>query len=55
MKPRGFKSEGNAMEKSVMMRHMMHFVGDIHQPMHTTTMYSEKFRRGDMGGNFFKI
>jgi hypothetical protein len=28
-----------------------HLVGDIHQPLHTTTRYSAQFPRGDSGGN----
>lgn len=34
---------------------MIHFVGDIHQPLHATTMYSSRFPKGDQGGNLYKI
>lgn len=34
---------------------MIHFVGDLHQPLHATTMFSGRFPKGDMGGNLFKI
>ena len=28
-----------------------HIIGDLHQPMHTVSLYSEKFPKGDKGGN----
>ncbi len=36
---------------------MIHFVGDLHQPLHATTLYSNKYEppSGDLGGNFYKI
>lgn len=30
---------------------LIHFVGDVHQPLHTTTRYSHKLPHGDKGGN----
>uniref|UniRef100_A0A7S3IN08 Uncharacterized protein n=1 Tax=Strombidium inclinatum TaxID=197538 RepID=A0A7S3IN08_9SPIT len=36
-------------------RLLIHYVGDIHQPLHTVTMYSPDFPTGDMGGNLFNI
>lgn len=41
--------------KSISMRNLIHFVGDIHQPLHTTGRVSEKNPDGDMGGNRFYI
>ena len=40
---------------SYQLRCLIHYVGDIHQPLHATTMYSEKFRNGDRGGNSFRL
>ncbi len=37
------------------MRFMIHLFGDIHQPMHTTTMYSANYPQGTLGGNFFTL
>lgn len=37
------------------MRLMIHIIGDIHQPLHTSTLFSELFPDGDMGGNKFEI
>ena len=35
---------------------MIHIIGDIHQPLHATTLFSEdEFPAGDKGGNDFKI
>lgn len=36
-------------------RYMIHLVGDIHQPLHASSLYSAKFPKGDRGGNSFKI
>jgi hypothetical protein len=41
--------------KSVCMRFLIHIVGDVHQPLHTATLFSSKFPTGDMGGNLFEI
>lgn len=32
-----------------------HLVGDIHQPLHTTNLYSKQFPTGDKGGNSFAV
>jgi hypothetical protein len=42
-------------EKALMLRFLIHFVGDAHQPLHTTTLYNARFPEGDAGGNHFKI
>lgn len=36
-------------------RYLIHMVGDLHQPLHASTLYSDKFPQGDRGGNSFKI
>ena len=33
----------------------MHYVGDIHQPFHSTTRYSPQNPEGDRGGNKFSL
>ena len=45
----------NALAISFSWRYLIHLVGDIHQPLHASTMYSAKFPNGDRGGNSFKI
>ena len=41
--------------KGLMLRFLIHFVGDIHQPMHCITLYNHHFPKGDLAGNFFRI
>lgn len=36
-------------------RMLIHFTGDMHQPLHTTSRFSKDFPNGDQGGNFFKL
>lgn len=37
------------------MRFLVHFVGDVHQPLHAAELYSSQFPQGDRGGNSFPI
>ncbi|MDI1351871.1 MAG: S1/P1 nuclease, partial [bacterium] len=39
--------------KGLNLRILIHIVGDIHQPLHTTTQVSKRFPHGDLGGNLF--
>lgn len=41
--------------KSMCMRLLIHIIGDVHQPLHTATLFSDLFPNGDMGGNLFEI
>jgi hypothetical protein len=41
--------------KSMCMRLIIHIVGDIHQPLHSATLFSKEFPDGDRGGNQFMI
>jgi len=43
------------MEKSMMLRVMMHIIGDMHQPLHNNDFYSQEFPNGDYGGNLINI
>ena len=42
-------------EKARALAFLIHFVGDIHQPLHSTTMYTRAMPNGDRGGNSFMI
>eukprot|EP01016_Furgasonia_blochmanni_P054900 TRINITY_DN90_c0_g1_i2.p1 TRINITY_DN90_c0_g1~~TRINITY_DN90_c0_g1_i2.p1 ORF type:complete len:376 (+),score=94.37 TRINITY_DN90_c0_g1_i2:238-1365(+) len=42
-------------EKSIMTRLLLHFVGDLHQPLHTASLYNVSLMSGDEGGNLFNI
>lgn len=37
------------------MRFLIHVLGDIHQPLHASTLVNEKFLKGDFGGNLFLL
>ena len=41
--------------KSMALRLLIHYVGDIHQPLHAVSRLNEEYPEGDMGGNLFKI
>jgi len=36
-------------------RYLLHLVGDLHQPLHASTLFSNQFPDGDEGGNSFEI
>lgn len=42
-------------QKAYWIRSFVHFVGDVHQPLHSATGCSAKHPAGDFGGNTFKI
>lgn len=41
--------------KSFMLRHLIHLVGDVHQPLHNVSFISNAIETGDMGGNLFEV
>ncbi len=47
--------KSNRYEKMVFLNFLVHFVGDIHQPLHCINLFSKKFPKGDKGGNLFTI
>ena len=40
---------------STAMRLLIHYVGDIHQPLHATSRVDNQYRQGDRGGNSFPL
>jgi hypothetical protein len=42
-------------EQAQALRFVIHFVGDIHQPLHCTTKVDRAHPKGDQGGNLFVI
>ena len=44
-----------AADKAVALCWIFHLVGDIHQPLHNVAFFSNKFRKGDLGGNLFGV
>lgn len=41
--------------ESTAMRFLIHYVGDIHQPLHASTRLDKEYPKGDRGGNDFPI
>lgn len=37
------------------LRLLIHYLGDMHQPLHTVSRYTKEFPNGDMGGNLFML
>lgn len=42
-------------ERAMALCWMFHVVGDAHQPLHTSSMFTTEYPRGDKGGNKFMI
>jgi hypothetical protein len=42
-------------EKARLLSFLIHFVGDIHQPLHATSRITAEHPRGDAGGNGFSV
>jgi len=40
---------------STALRLLIHYVGDVHQPLHATTRVDHEFPTSDRGGNEFKL
>jgi len=38
-----------------MIRFLLHFAGDVHQPLHAIQLFDSRFRDGDAGGNGFYV
>jgi len=49
------KTSTDKNEQAQALRFIIHFVGDIHQPLHCTTRVTAANPDGDRGGNLFKI
>lgn len=46
---------GVSFERAFMARYLLHLVGDIHQPLHSTNMFNGTYKTGDLGGNLIHI
>ena len=42
-------------QKSMAVRLVIHYIGDIHQPLHSSALVDSKYPKGDAGGNFEHI
>ena len=50
-----YKKTTRDIEKARALAFLIHFVGDVHQPLHSTSMYSHEHPGGDRGGNGYKV
>ncbi len=49
-------SKSTAVPQAIQLRNIIHFAGDMTQPLHVVAMYNDaQFPTGDQGGNLFKI
>eukprot|EP01016_Furgasonia_blochmanni_P030962 TRINITY_DN3207_c0_g1_i2.p1 TRINITY_DN3207_c0_g1~~TRINITY_DN3207_c0_g1_i2.p1 ORF type:complete len:393 (+),score=76.04 TRINITY_DN3207_c0_g1_i2:61-1179(+) len=45
----------SSFEAGMMLRMLIHLVGDLHQPLHNVARYSKQHPSGDRGGNFVNL
>ncbi|MEI6242755.1 MAG: S1/P1 nuclease [Chlamydiota bacterium] len=45
----------NPLEKGIMLRYLIHLVGDIHMPLHCGSLYSPEFPTSDIAGTRYPI
>jgi hypothetical protein len=48
-------TQAKAEDRAVALTWIEHIIGDIHQPMHSTQLYSSMFPTGDTGGSNFAV
>jgi len=41
--------------KSYALRLLIHYLGDIHQPLHASSRVDSRYPKGDRGGNSFRV
>lgn len=51
----GLKGHSENDGLSTAMRLLIHYVGDIHQPLHATSRVDHEYTKGDRGGNMFPV
>lgn len=42
-------------DKGLSLRILIHIIGDIHQPLHTTALTNQQYKTGDLGGNLYPL
>ena len=50
-----FQNEDADDIQSIALRLLIHYVGDVHQPLHAASRYNANYKKGDKGGNFFGL
>jgi len=49
------RTDANIWIRSFAVANLIHFFGDVHQPLHATELYSAEFPDGDAGGTLFDV
>ena len=49
------ESDAPPSDKALAYCWLLHLVGDLHQPMHSTAIFSQRFPSGDRGGNLIPV
>ncbi len=47
--------KGQDADRAVALAWIFHLIGDVHQPLHTTSLFSTSYPQGDRGGNLIYI
>ena len=50
-----YKVHDDATVRSWGMRFLIHYTGDVHQPLHATSRVNHEYTKGDRGGNDFPL
>lgn len=50
-----YKDHSELNGQSTAMRFLIHYVGDIHQPLHSTSRVNHEYPKGDFGGNLVHL
>jgi hypothetical protein len=48
-------NRANSYDRARFLAFFAHIVGDLHQPLHTVSLFSEKHSEGDKGGNLYSV
>lgn len=48
-------TQASTLERAVALSWITHLIGDLHQPLHTSNVYSPLFPEGDRGGNLWLV
>lgn len=49
------RSDLSADQRAVRIAWLLHLIGDMHQPLHASTLFSRRYPRGDRGGNLIIV
>lgn len=50
-----YSTKSSTLDKARQLRFIIHLVGDVHQPLHAASLFSDEFPTGDAGGNAYSI